>query len=1402
MIFNTSATGAATASPVKNFPLLIQVGAGNPALLGASPGGADIRFTDSGGVELPCHIARWDTGFIKSAQIWVNVPEVAANSKTDFVVMWWGNPKAPAMPGSVKVNQGSSDVFLGGDVPMGGRLVFDTAFGFVGAWHLDEDSPVLKGTTAAFKDASQAANHGDDSVSAIGGTGVVGHALQFNPVTLDFISIKNAVNQQAGAALSFSAWIKGTRWSGIGVGAVASQVNPIVRKGDANPNPYQFCVSEGKLSLALDTNDNNGAHGTKVLETGKWIHVGGVWDGKTIQLFQDGKLDTAAPPGRMPAIGKTDARQLYIGGRTTTADASSLDLFEGAIDEVEMSNVARGKDWMRLSYENQKPGSSMLSFLTIAAPKDTVPKDTVPKDTVPKEDYSKWAHSRKISFNTSATGADVKQAVTDIPILLRLSSANLDFSQPQPNGVDLRFADPDGTQLPWSQVAWTTSTPSGEVWVLVPKVDGASKTDYITMYWGKADAVETHRSGMVFDTAKGWSGVWHMQNSAAGKGTAKVYKDATDAHNDGDDLVTADTESGLIGRSQRFGPAFGDCIRITSSPTLQPAKEVTFSAWVKADSWDTEGSGNVNTILRKGDTSPNAYQFQFRNGIPGVGFNVGEGATRYATAPLSTKTWHHVGAIWGKDAFLHLYVDGADMGGTQYTVAGGIGKDDRPLYIGGREATANDSGDQFKGLIDEVQFSRVEHTADWMKLAYECQRPDSKLLEWDGLVIPPDTTKPKDTTVVVPHEVTDTVLAPGQTVVHGGVYQISNPAGSDASVRIRFLPVTDRGDRGIDQARETIRLEQTRTGVALPNVLLEANGNLVGGMTLFRVLPGIDGHGLVYSYGEGIGSWSLNQPGDYFLGKDTLAPVIRFLDEGVDDKDSSWIEVAAEDNVANLILNIAHTRNPDDTVENEQRRIADGIGNVRLAYPAGTGTEPQLLSLRLWDGSHDVGFPGEGGGFYQLRRRLRDAKAKVDLPGNLGWRFLGIPLGLEAPMTLQQAAGAGNELFGAAWVNDFSLEHNGSWNLLGAADTLPTGQGIWLAARAAQAQVSLGDGKSNTPGEAGVFRMHLDKGWNQVTCPGLKALPWPIAAGVSEARDKSGVKALLAPNSDMTGYVESDSLQPWQGYFVHAHADTTVELVRAVVASKRSAAGNATGVPLQALLEPLPGSPGAILVSGLRLGAAAFARDGMGVEDEPAAPAIGTEASLAWRRAGNGLRTDLVGWRGSGEYAWKLAWGADGESRGGVARMRLADLRLPTGMSMWVASPLRKLAEPVAAGAEIDVLADAADTLVFWAAPAGRAFAWGGGFMQRPAARSVTWIRNGAGGRLRVALPSVSGLRADCHDLSGRRLGSLRRPALAPGYYEFAFAPRGAGLRIVTVEFTGLRGDAGPTRLTFKIAGP
>jgi len=205
----------------------------------------------------------------------------------------------------------------------------------VGVWHLNE----TVGGSGAIKDSTSNNNHGTDYGSpTLGANGLAGNAIDFDG-TDDYISIPNSASLQLVNNLTIEAW---TRLDAFGSG---SDVDIILRKGEANPNDYQLAVHNQMLSLMIEENDDQGLHSNSSLTANNWYGVTGTWNGATRKVYLNGsEQGSASKTGNIVP----DTRAIYIGGRSTT------DLSNGVIDEVRASNISRTASWTKASYESAR----------------------------------------------------------------------------------------------------------------------------------------------------------------------------------------------------------------------------------------------------------------------------------------------------------------------------------------------------------------------------------------------------------------------------------------------------------------------------------------------------------------------------------------------------------------------------------------------------------------------------------------------------------------------------------------------------------------------------------------------------------------------------------------------------------------------------------------------------------------------------------------------------------------------------------------------------------------------------------------------------------------------------------------------------------------------------------------
>jgi hypothetical protein len=332
---------------------------------------------------------------------------------------------------------------------------------------------------------------------------------------------------------------------------------------------------------------------------------------------------------------------------------------------------------------------------------------------------SLWSSSKRLYLNTTPLGADVPGSVYDFPVLVRLTTAVFTFAQAKAGGADLRFTKADNTVLPYEIERWDAVNQLAELWVKVDTVFGDDSAQFITMYWGNPDALDSSDGAAVFDTAHGFSGVWHLCEN--GDSIYDATGNAFKGENSGSTVSL-----GIIGNSRNFTD--GNHIRI--SGLLNRPSDITLSAWV----WSDTSAGRGQDIVSIGDAA--LIRFDDVSGVGTAGFyhnnpvvndsmygRVGSG--RY----LAKTGWHYLAfSINSASHVQTFYIDGVECANTQDVnpiYYAGLGTD---TYIGihGNGKTAFN----FIGQIDEVRVNNISVAPDWVKLCYMNQKAQDALIKW------------------------------------------------------------------------------------------------------------------------------------------------------------------------------------------------------------------------------------------------------------------------------------------------------------------------------------------------------------------------------------------------------------------------------------------------------------------------------------------------------------------------------------------------------------------------------------------------------------------------------------------------------------------------------------------------
>jgi len=329
-----------------------------------------------------------------------------------------------------------------------------------------------------------------------------------------------------------------------------------------------------------------------------------------------------------------------------------------------------------------------------------------------------WKYAKKIVFNTTITGADVTDNVYGFPVLIRLTSANFNFSQVQATGTDIRFTKADNTFLPYEIERWDSAGSQAEIWVKVDTVFGNDSTQYFTMYWGNKQAADSSNGTHVFDTANGFIGVWHM-NENASTGAACIKDRTFNANNATPfgSMASANSVNGVVGKGLRFNGT-NDYL---NAGNVSLHANYSVGLWVMLDTL-----GEYERLLYKNSSytlwydkdSASIRMEQMGTGTWWYGL-LEDGGTR---VPMTTETWYYVTATFDQTA-IRLYVNGMEVSMSN-AISIIPGTSSSPLFIGKSDGTSF-----VRGMMDEIRIERVARSADWIRLCYMNQRIDDKLIQ-------------------------------------------------------------------------------------------------------------------------------------------------------------------------------------------------------------------------------------------------------------------------------------------------------------------------------------------------------------------------------------------------------------------------------------------------------------------------------------------------------------------------------------------------------------------------------------------------------------------------------------------------------------------------------------------------
>jgi len=351
-----------------------------------------------------------------------------------------------------------------------------------------------------------------------------------------------------------------------------------------------------------------------------------------------------------------------------------------------------------------------------------------------------WSHRKELTFDNSAQ----TENLTYFPVMVKLTPSRINYSDfGKGDGTDLRFIDSDNsTELKYHIEEWNSSGDSF-IWVNVPQIDGSSMSDFIYMYYGNAGATDVQSSTSTF--SNNYRAVWHMDEDLW-NGTSDEVKDSTvnGIHGAGGGNATT-TDTGKIGRCGTFDGT-GDYVDLGTDVLRYTVG--TLTAWANfsdsalanmivsvhegIDTYDWSGLriylGNLQYYCRPGSGDPKLYFSSDETMTQGVWNYVayvtdGSGNQLYINGEPADATYTNGDS--STNAFF------GDIITNQNTKIGLI------YDYNGAGAVTN----QYSGTMDEVRFSTVRRSGDWIRAQYKSM--NDTFITWPAFInVAPSAAQP------------------------------------------------------------------------------------------------------------------------------------------------------------------------------------------------------------------------------------------------------------------------------------------------------------------------------------------------------------------------------------------------------------------------------------------------------------------------------------------------------------------------------------------------------------------------------------------------------------------------------------------------------------------------------------
>ncbi|MFX0052156.1 MAG: DUF2341 domain-containing protein, partial [Candidatus Hermodarchaeota archaeon] len=607
--------------------------------------GRDLVFTTVLGEKLDHEIELFDqTSNSTHAHLvaWVKIPSLSASDDTNLI-MYYGN--------KVAISQ---------ENPEG---VWNSNFATV--QHFEENPT---GTITDSAGANDMTGNNMDMSDLINGQ--IGEGFNFDSADSEFLTSLSTITLKE---FTFSLWVNPENhpdWE-------------VLMNFDTGGSNIRYFAIAPDNSLCYDGEGGISYFGS-VIPANIWQFFVLTYDGSQMRAYRNGNQFGSA-------VFKT------IQQRTDDFEVASygngIELFDGQMDEVRISSIARSADWIATSYNNQDDPDSFFSVSS------------------EEENSNHWVdgsfrYRKTITINSSKVSEDL----TNFPFLIDLTDSDLKSGRVQSDADDIIFIDQTGAKLDYEIELFQQNSSHGQLiaWIRVPSLSSISDTN-ITMYYGNnAVGTQENPDGVWID----YVGVWHLSEASGDADDSTQYDTTATASN------MNYQATGVIGYTFNWDEASRLSMGAPADGHLDfGTGNFTISFWINID----EDTGSSQYIMSKGARFSTDIGYCLKTDDSPISqyraITQSPGKVEASPSYFSFDEWNYVVMRLDRVTdLLYIYSNGTEDDTADASALGDI-DNFWPLQF------PMDSGSyDMDGLLDEIRLSNLSRTPNWIATEYQNQK--------------------------------------------------------------------------------------------------------------------------------------------------------------------------------------------------------------------------------------------------------------------------------------------------------------------------------------------------------------------------------------------------------------------------------------------------------------------------------------------------------------------------------------------------------------------------------------------------------------------------------------------------------------------------------------------------------